>query len=201
MCEVAFFANQTYCCLSPFSDVAFAAQHYMILYFFEQTINIMESFPFSPGEIDILIVCIILFFVYYCLQMGSSEYVNPSMRTATGTTSGIPNGTEDNPTYVIMQNQKGMRQYYEKYCQIQHVLCIFMQLSPNRAISCNLHLHCVTFTLSCSWTNSQRQDNCTQDGRSIQELLIKKHMGFTATAYIMWAHYNSLYTSPQKDKC
>ena len=134
MCEVAFFANQTYCCLSPFSDVAFAAQHYMILYFFEQTINIMESFPFSPGEIDILIVCIILFFLYYCLQMGSSEYVNPSMRTATGTTSGIPNGTEDNPTYVIMQNQKGMRQYYEKYCQIQHVLCIFMQLSPNLAL-------------------------------------------------------------------
>ena len=25
-------------------------------------------------------------------------------------------------------------------------------------------------------------------------------MGFTATAYIVLAHYNSLYTSPQKDK-
>ena len=30
--QSCFFANQTYCCFSPFSGVAFAAQHYTILY-------------------------------------------------------------------------------------------------------------------------------------------------------------------------
>ena len=72
--------------------------------------------------------------------MGSSEYVNPSMRTATGTTSGIPNGTEDNPTYVIMQNQKGMRQYYEKYCQIQYVLCTVVKPKPHYLLQPSLTL-------------------------------------------------------------
>ena len=32
--QSCFLANLTYCCFSPFSSVAFAAEHYTILYFF-----------------------------------------------------------------------------------------------------------------------------------------------------------------------
>lgn len=62
-------------------------------------------------------------------RMGSSEYVNPSMRTATGTTSGIPNGTEDNPTYVIMQNQKGAFFKEQLWNTFRFLIALFLILS------------------------------------------------------------------------
>ena len=35
-------------------------------------------------------------------------------------------------------------------------------------------------------------DNCTQGGGSTKKLLIKEHMGFTVTVYILWAQYELL---------
>ena len=42
--QSCFFANYTYCCFSPFSGVI--TRFYIL---FQQTINIIESFAFSPG--------------------------------------------------------------------------------------------------------------------------------------------------------
>ena len=46
--QSCFFANQTYCCFSSFSGVAFAAQHYTISYFVRTNFKCYRELYFQP---------------------------------------------------------------------------------------------------------------------------------------------------------
>ena len=52
--------------------------------------------------------------------MAPGEHGSPSvLGSSTATASSIPTGTEENPTYVIMQNQKGkILEGTQRYCKL-----------------------------------------------------------------------------------
>ena len=55
--QSCFFANQTYFCFSPFAGVAFAAQHYMILYFVRTNYKYYRELRFQPWLNIYIILC------------------------------------------------------------------------------------------------------------------------------------------------